>query len=235
MEPPHLRVDINEADKGFSMMYYKYWSSQQANYVCDASMFFWPLSSFFGKPIHRENLNRTEKVEQGENVEKTIEMVNNKVNVTNVPTKYYDVFISYRRQDEEGKKSGTFIARSIYQALQIKQYKVFFDYSECTDGEFEERIIPAIRNSRHFILILTKNALDRCVNKKDWVRREIRTAVNSHCKIIPVNPDYQFGDIPDCLPKYIKKLSKTQYSDLNTGSLFDKSIEKMIEERFEKE
>ncbi len=51
----------------------------------------------------------------------------------------YDIFISYRRTDSKGAVSGTNIARSIKQQLEIDGYndRVFFDYSEITDGEFE--------------------------------------------------------------------------------------------------
>ena len=44
----------------------------------------------------------------------------------------YDIFISYRRTDRDGLNSGTYIARTIKQELELEGYqdRVFFDYSE---------------------------------------------------------------------------------------------------------
>ena len=59
----------------------------------------------------------------------------------------YDIFISYRRVDSEGRTSGRDIARTIKLELEKRGYKVFFDYSEIRDNEFENVILPAIHNS----------------------------------------------------------------------------------------
>ena len=50
----------------------------------------------------------------------------------------YDVFISYRRQENNGTSNVT-LARSIKLELEKRHYKVFFDYSECTDDYFSEK------------------------------------------------------------------------------------------------
>ena len=183
----------------------------------DIPAFFWPMILGFNKIINN-NISSPKYLKQ-------TPMTNHMKN------KEFDVFISYRRTDSEGKISGTYIARTISQALKLRNYKVFFDYSECTDGEFEKTIIPAIRSSKIFLIVLTKNALDRCKNPNDWVRKEISTAIASGCKIIPINPDYQFNECSSFLPKELD-ITKEQFSDINTGSLFEESIDKMIRERF---
>ena len=71
--------------------------------------------------------------------------------------KKYDIFISYRRE------GGDKYARTIQQALE-KQYRVFLDFDELKDGVFDQRIIDAITESPVFLLILSRGALDRCVN-----------------------------------------------------------------------
>lgn len=41
-------------------------------------------------------------------------------------------------------------------------------------GKFDNNLLQSIRKARHFLLVLTPNALDRCVNDqecKDWVHR----------------------------------------------------------------
>lgn len=146
--------------------------------------------------------------------------------------KKYDIFISYRRLDNSGNTSGRDIARTLKLELEKRGYKIFFDYSEIKDNEFVSTIIPAIRESKYFLLVLSRDALDRCVNDGDWVRREISEAVNSDCKIIPVSPDGQFRSWPDNLPADIRKIKDIQVSDIALGSLFEKSVDKIIEERF---
>lgn len=156
--------------------------------------------------------------------------------------KKYDVFISYRRTDKEGNKTGSYIARNVYQELekQLKKHKrfssfeVFFDYSECTDGYFEKVILQAVRSCKFFIIILTKDVFSRCNQEIDWVRREIETAQESECKIIPVNPDNDFKkeNVDKLCPSHIADIVNYQISDIQMGQLFEKSIEYMIETRF---
>lgn len=147
--------------------------------------------------------------------------------------KEYDIFISYRRLDEHGNISGRDQARLIAKELILKGYRPFFDYSEIKDNEFDEIIIPAIENCKVFILVLTKDALNRCRNENDWVRREIETALKSGIKIINVSPtpDNSFNDWPKSLPESLHKITKIQISDIHFGSLFEMSIEKLIADR----
>lgn len=146
----------------------------------------------------------------------------------------YDIFISYRRIDSEGRTSGRDIARTIKLEFEKRGYVVFFDYSEIKDDEFERVIIPAIESSKVFVLVLSKDALVRVVNEKDWVRREIEAAIQSGCKLIPINPDGAFTNWPPNLPDSIRSISKHQISEISMGSLFEKSIDKIEEERFAK-
>lgn len=146
--------------------------------------------------------------------------------------KKYDIFISYRRIDSEGKTSGRDIARTIKLELEKRGFNVFFDYSEIKDSVFESIIIPAVRQSKYFILVLSKDALVRCANSGDWVRREINEAIVSGCKIIPISPDGQFSGWPSSLPNELQDICMIHVSEVALGSLFEKSIDKLIEERF---
>lgn len=202
--------DRNNAQMAFMSKFNTLRATKAPYELFEMPLFFWPASSFFAKSLFDEEIKTPKQKE----------------------TDYYDVFISYRRKDAGGREYGTLIARQIYLAIKQNGYNPFFDYSECTDGEFQEKIIPAVRRSRYFLLILTEHALDRCVYKKDWVRREIKEAVESGCKIIPVNPDDQFKDYPQNLPKFIKDVLKLQFSEINMKSLFEASIRNMIEKRF---
>ena len=143
----------------------------------------------------------------------------------------YDIFISYRRFDSKGRTSGRDIARTIKLELEKRGYKVFFDYSELKDNEFENIILPAVRNSKALLFILSEDSLIRCANEGDWVRREIYTAIESGVKIIPINPDNAFNGWPENLPKELEPMKHQQFSDINMGSLFEKSVDKLIEDR----
>lgn len=148
-------------------------------------------------------------------------------------TECNDIFISYRRLDEQGNISGRDQARLIAKQLQLEGYRVFFDYSEIHDDEFDKAIIPAVENCKVFILVLTKDALNRCANNDDWVREEIETALSSGCKIVNVTPDNTFNGWPSNLPSSIEKIKKNQISDIQFGQLFEVSIKKLIEDRIE--
>ena len=143
----------------------------------------------------------------------------------------YDIFISYRRFDSKGRTSGRDIARTIKLELEKRGYKFFFDYSELKDNEFENIILPAVRNSKALLFILSEDSLVRCANEGDWVRREIYTAIETGVKIIPINPDNAFNGWPENLPKELEPLKRQQFSDINMGSLFEKSVDKLIEDR----
>lgn len=96
---------------------------------------------------------------------------------------HYDAFISYRRE------SGFLMAQVIYDKLRERGIQCFFDLEELRSGKFDEKILVAIREAHTFILVLPKDALNRCVNEDDWVRQEIIEAVRCDKVIIPVMYD----------------------------------------------
>ena len=137
----------------------------------------------------------------------------------------YDVFISYRRD------GGAQYARTIQQALERRKYHVFLDFDELDDGVFDQRIIDAISSSSVFLLILSKSALDRCVNEKDWVRLEILQAVKCGCHMVPVNIDGEFGCVPETLPEELRRALSHQFSELQMQTLFKASMEQLVRNR----
>ena len=141
----------------------------------------------------------------------------------------YDVFISYRRA------TGANDARLLEQALKARGFNVFFDYDSLRNGKFDEHIYKAIEEAPAFILIMTSGCLDGCMNEDDWVRHEIEYALSFKDKmIIPIAPSDQSWSFPTNLPPIMKELKMIQVSELNKASLFEASIDKMIEDRFPK-
>lgn len=138
----------------------------------------------------------------------------------------YDIFISYRRSE------GQDIARMMKESLERKGYRVFLDMDELQDGVFDQRILDAIQSAPIFIILLTAHALDRCQNEQDWVRQEIEYALFSNKHIIPINPDKQFTGYSDSVPENIQNgLKQHQYSAIDTGQLYQESINKLVKER----
>lgn len=117
----------------------------------------------------------------------------------------YDAFISYRRDN------GFLMAQVIHDCLQEKGVSCFLDLEELRYGYFDEKIYIAIQKAHSFILILPKNALNRCANEDDWVRKEILAAVKYNKTIIPVMYDgFKWPKKwADGIPKEIKKLETT--------------------------
>ena len=94
----------------------------------------------------------------------------------------YDIFISYRRTAYD-------TANLIAVKLRHAGYKVFFDVDTLTAGKFNEQLLEVIRNCKDFILVLPEDALDRCHQPEDWIRRETVCAMENHKNIIPVMLD----------------------------------------------
>ena len=58
--------------------------------------------------------------------------------------------------------------------LQLRGFSVFLDVERLEAGKFDNNLLNSIRQAKHFLSVLTPNALDRCINddeQKDWVHR----------------------------------------------------------------
>ena len=145
----------------------------------------------------------------------------------------YNVFLSYRRKDNDGHLNVD-MARAFCYELEKRRFKVFFDYNECTDGYFAEKILPAIRTCDYFVLLLTKGTLERCKAEGDWVRRELEEAIKYERKIVPVTPDGSVTSWPKDLPDSLKKLSDNdgiQITSIHREGTFRSDIGLLIEQR----
>lgn len=130
------------------------------------------------------------------------------------------IFISYRRD------GGDVTAKLICETLKNRGYSVFYDYDSLKGGVFDSKILEAINNCTDMILVLSKKALDRCKNENDWVRQEIKCALNGKKNIIPVMVDkFEF---PKKLPKDIQEV--TRYNGVRFHmDAFESVIDKIIE------
>lgn len=134
-----------------------------------------------------------------------------------------DIFISYRRVD------GRDIARTIQLALGKEGFEnVFFDYTSMREGMFNEQIITAINNCKDFILVLTPQSMLRCSDPNDWVAKELQTAIEAGCKIIPVQVNDPFNAWPADFPRKFNFIKQLEFLTLRTDEYFSDSIRRLI-------
>lgn len=111
--------------------------------------------------------------------------------------KSLDVFVSYRRSN------GSQLASLLKVHLQLRGFSVFIDVERLEAGKFDNNLLNSIRQAKHFLLVLTPNALERCTGDtecKDWVHKEIVEALQSQCNIIPILDNFQWPE-PETLPE----------------------------------
>ena len=131
----------------------------------------------------------------------------------------YDIFISYRR--EGGYEAAELIATR----LRSKGYSVFIDVDELRAGKFNEQLLKVIDGCTDFILVLPKNALDRCNDENDWVAREIKHAMKLKKNIIPVM--LRGFEWPSTTIPGLEELCNYQSVIANSSEYFNNAIDKM--------
>ncbi|XP_063841953.1 NAD(+) hydrolase sarm1-like isoform X8 [Scylla paramamosain] len=140
--------------------------------------------------IHRQKLrhsilNETGQLQDTSSLDKTL-----------------DVFISYRRSN------GSHLASLLKVDLQLRDFSVFIDVERLRAGKFDNNLLNSIRQAKNFLLVLTQNALDRCIGDtecKDWVHREIVAALQAGCNIIPIIDNFQWPE-PEELPEDMRAI-----------------------------
>jgi len=114
------------------------------------------------------------------------------------------VFICYRRTNKPW-------ALAIYANLTARGFDVFFDYTNIPSGDFENVILENIKSRAHFLVILTPSSLERCNEPRDWLRREIETAIDGKRNVIPLMLEgFDFGS-PSTNKYLTGKLAKLKY------------------------
>lgn len=143
-----------------------------------------------------------------------------------IPAKRYELFVSYRRL------GGVDFARSLSIELKRRGYKTFFDYDSLRSGKFNEQIFEAIDQCKYFLLLLSDGSLERCSDANDWVRIEVLYALKQGKTIVPIAPSCCGRSFPRDMPKELEVLRQIQISILEIDDLFEKSVDKILEDRF---
>lgn len=130
----------------------------------------------------------------------------------------YQIFISYRRD------GGEFLAGRISDKLTAKGFSVFYDVESMRSGPFNEQIYFAIDQCEDVLLVLPPNALDRCVDENDWVRKEIEYSLKKGKNIIPVlMRNFSF---PENMPESIKAIAMRE-GIIADSNYFDAMIDRI--------
>jgi len=124
----------------------------------------------------------------------------------------FEIFISYRR------KGGYDTAKLLYDRLRIDGYSVSFDIDTLEKGDFDNELEQRVCDCKDFLLVLNPGVFDRFFDpesdpKDDWVRQEIRCALENNKNIVPLILD---GFVyPKNLPEDVKNITKKNAIDLN--------------------
>lgn len=130
----------------------------------------------------------------------------------------YDVFVSYRRSSFES-------ANLIAEKMRSKGFSVFFDVETLRSGKFNEQLYDVIDNCNDFILVLPPNALDKCHNEEDWVRRELIRAMQAKKNIVPVQ--LAGFEWPSPMPQGLEELPNYQAIIAGEQEFFDMSMDRL--------
>ena len=130
----------------------------------------------------------------------------------------YDIFVSYRRTSFES-------ANLIAEKLRSMGYSVFFDVETLRSGKFNEQLFDVIDNCKDFVLVLPPDALDRCKDENDWVRKEVMHAMAKCKNIIPVM--LSGFEWPSPMPQGMEDLANYQAITAGEREYFDMSMQRL--------
>ncbi|MBQ2891917.1 MAG: divalent cation tolerance protein CutA [Bacilli bacterium] len=134
----------------------------------------------------------------------------------------FENFISYRRSETLPE------VQNIYHTLIHNGYSTFCDIYSLNSGRFDENLLNIIKGCTNFILVLNAHSLDRCNNDDDWLKYEIKTALEAKKNIICVYVgEFTF---PEYLPEEINAIR--YYNGINYSFLYFDSFIDSICSRF---
>lgn len=139
-------------------------------------------------------------------------------NIQKMKQTKYDIFISYRRTAYD-------TANLIAEKLRNAGYKVFFDVDTLTGGKFNEQLLDVIQNCKDVIVVLSEDALERCNQPDDWVRKEVVFAMEHHKNIIPVMLDG--FSWPNPMPYGMEELENYQAITATRHEYFDMAVQRL--------
>ena len=143
----------------------------------------------------------------------------------------YDIFISYKKEENGIRTPDSYFAHDLYNKLTGAGYKVFFaqeTLKQAAGEEFEPKIYAAIISAKVMIVIGTKEEYFNAVwVKNEWSRFSELIEHGEDKTIIPVFDNFDIGKLPNRLSKY----QALQKSDLDFITILMQTIEKRVDPR----
>ena len=131
------------------------------------------------------------------------------------------VFISYRRD------GGAETARLMRYELLARNWNVFLDVEDLQAGQFDEKLLSEVAAADSFLLILSPNALQNCAKETDWVRKEIKHALETQRNIVPLLKDNASRPDEEELPSDIEPIKSFNCVDYS-HVYYDATISKLL-------
>ena len=143
----------------------------------------------------------------------------------------YDIFISYKKEENGIRTPDSYFAHDLYNKLTGAGYKVFFaqeTLKQAAGEEFEPKIYAAIISAKVMIVIGTKEEYFNAVwVKNEWSRFSELIEHGEDKTIIPVFDNFDIGKLPNRLSKY----QALQKSDLDFLNVLMQTVEKRVDNR----
>jgi hypothetical protein len=119
------------------------------------------------------------------------------------------------------------VARAIVERLQQNAVRAFLDVDSLDQGKFDTRLLDTIADTPAFVVLLSEGSLDRCKDEDDWLRREVRHALQTRRNIVPtLVPQFKMPRVED-LPREIAELARYN-GILYQHDLFDGVIARLL-------
>lgn len=112
----------------------------------------------------------------------------------------YDIFISFKKEDCNGRTKDSVLAQSIYEALTEKGYRVFFSHItlESKSGQYEQYIFNALNTASVMLVVGTsRENLESAWVKNEWSRFLKMLRTNTSKTAYLCYADMSPEDIPD--------------------------------------
>lgn len=130
------------------------------------------------------------------------------------------IFISYRR------KSSAFTLLLANKLSEFLDAEIFVDFESIDQADFESAILSHLRSSDVFLLMVTEHTFaERIHRADDWVRQEIRIALQSSIPIVLVSENGLFP--PHDIPEDIREIRGKQGIEFYPA-YFDAAVERLV-------